>query len=196
MKLLGDAAAHMAVIERERAKIERLETYLGSLVIRAGVTLDRPHSWFGWIVQPEDQSLVMVFDTLNWGPGAGPREYLHEALDSLIRSLDTCEGIAIGKPGPHERVGKPGDIRIVEPVTTAQLQLDTPGVSLPEALKRQGEAMVRDLELICGAFMEGQPPGSCFTPAQIAEWISEHRKLEIALQSLAPFMPKSDDPAR
>ena len=46
-------------------------------------------------------------------------------------------------------------------------------------LRRELETMTADLELICNAFMEGQPPGSCYTPAQIAEWVRKRRAEEI-----------------
>ena len=48
-----------------------------------------------------------------------------------------------------------------------------------QTLKRQLDAVSADLELICNAFMEGQPPGSCFTPGQIADWVRDKRHYEM-----------------
>lgn len=174
MKLLGDAAAHAEVINAQRSNIERLETYLGSLNIRAQMIEDKPAPWLGWIVYPDDVSLVMVFETYNWGPGSGPVPSLAIALGSLLSALDSCEGIAAGKPGRHEYVGKPSLIRSVLPIIAPPAKLH----ELTTA-ERQLAMMTADLELIGKAFMKGQPPGSCFTPAQIADWVRERRAEEI-----------------
>jgi hypothetical protein len=60
----------------------------------------------------------------------------------------------------------------VEPATPAKVRKLT-------TAERQLEAVSADLELIGVAFMEGQPPGSCYTPEEIATWVSAHRRREM-----------------
>ncbi len=80
--------------------IEVLEKSLGKLCFMA---CNFEEFGFGWMVWPVDQSRVMVFDGygFNWGPGWGPCRTLEECLCNLLRQLDACDAVAVGKPGPH-----------------------------------------------------------------------------------------------
>ena len=104
MKLLGIADQYPNVIAAFASDIEWIEARLGTIYIRAQLIPDLVREGvktLGWMIDPEDKTLVCVFPTYNWGPGVGPRPSLDEAILALKTELEQCLRIEPGKPGPR-----------------------------------------------------------------------------------------------